>query len=76
MAPKLHQMIDAISEELVKCSNGIKLFTRLGMEHVTVTHQFHQWKNVKKAGNARMITQIVGFIMVSKMVIAGNFNHK
>ena len=60
--------------ELVK-SNGIKLFTRLGMEHVTVTHQFHQWKNVKKAGNARMITQNVGFIMVNKTVIAGNFNH-
>ena len=76
MAPKLHQMIDAISEELVKSSNGTKLFTRLGiMEHVSVTHHLHHRKNVKNLVNARMM-MIVGLIMVCKMVIAGNSNHK
>ena len=72
-APKLHQMIDAISEELVKSSNSIKLFTRLG--HVSVTHHLHPRKNVKNLVNARMM-MIVVLIMVCKMVIAGNYNHK
>ena len=77
MAPKLHQMINAISEKLVKSSNSIKLFTRLGMEHghVCVTHHLHPRKNVKNLVNARMM-MIVVLIMVCKMVIAGNYNHK
>ena len=39
MAPKLHQMIDAISEKLVESGNGIKFFTCLGID-VIVTLTF------------------------------------